>query len=558
VPIQYATYTLDGGIVSHLAYPALSFLIAAPAVLVTHGVQSVIAENVLFLTIELILVFLFLPRTYRALSVVVVLGLSFLFDYTLGGDIVTLSIPFMLVVAFRWTDIGAEKRLSRSDKVRAVCLGLAISISQITWFMVPFLVVGLLRLRTRQLGGREGSRVVLRFLLVAGAVAALVNAPFIAWAPGAWARDVLSPVLQHAIPFGQGLIDATAFFGIGGGNLAYYSYAAMCCLIALLALYSAFFDRLWRIGWILPSVVFLFSTRSLSEYVIMVVGIWIVSALAPGRGPGLKSGALSRRRRPLWGRLERVVLVGSTIAGLACIALAFSTPAPLKIMIRSVQTNGQFRSIWRIRAHVVNVSNTQLEPHFATDASGYMTTFWNVVRGPHALAPGREADYTLVAPNVGSMPGVTQPFVLQAVSASPQTISSSSLFTPEHFDTFISPSYVNHVLPLGKSVTLKVELRSPYGAPVRRSDVRVALGQIIYGQNTLIPGEAKINGAPQGQSPVLAETNAAGIATFHIRDQTAQDGNPLYFQAYVQPRGRFPYGYSEVVSVQWVPRNEVR
>ena len=86
-----------------------------------------IAENVFFLAIEMVLVFLFVPRPYRALSVVTVLGLAFLFDYTLGGDIVTFTVPFMLIVAYKWSDIGKGGRLDGRDKLRAVCLGLAAS-----------------------------------------------------------------------------------------------------------------------------------------------------------------------------------------------------------------------------------------------------------------------------------------------------------------------------------------------------------------------------------------------------------------------------------------------
>ena len=121
-----------------------------------------------------------------------------------------------------------------------------------------------------------------------------------------------------------------------------------------------------------------------------------------------------------------------------------------------------------MEVHVTNRTNHTLTPHFATDASGYLTTFWNVVSGPPRLRPHQIANYTLVAPNVGSMPGVTQPFLVQVVTASPQTLSSSSLFTPEPFDSEISPSYVNRVVPLGQTVTLDVGLRSPYGAPVRQ------------------------------------------------------------------------------------------
>jgi hypothetical protein len=187
-----------------------------------------------------------------------------------------------------------------------------------------------------------------------------------------------------------------------------------------------------------------------------------------------------------------------------------------------------------------------------------MTTFWNVVTGPETLGPGREATYTLVAPNVGSMPGVTQPFVLQAVTASPESISSSAVFTPQRFDCYILPSYVDSLVPLGGSVSLTVQLRSPYGAAIHSRGVPVALGQVIYGQNYLIAGEAEINGAPEGQSPVIALTNAEGIASFRIWDSSVQGGNPLYFQAYVNSPSGYPYGYSEIVSIQWVSSDHSR
>ena len=560
VPIQYATYKLNGTVASTLGYPALSFLLVAPVVAITGGVQSIIIENVLFLAIELILVFAFLPKAYRALGVVLVLGLPFLFDYTIGGDIVTMAIPFLLVAAFHWTETGKGGALGRAGTARAVSLGLAASISQFAWFVAPFLVLGIWLLRRNDLGRRRGSVLASQFTLIAAASFLVVNLPFIAWGPKAWLSGVLGPLDQHAIPFGQGFIDLSVFFRIGGGNLFYFTIAAVLVYLSLITAFSVFFTRLWRAAFVIPSAAFLLSTRSLSEYFIMMVSMWVVSAFSPG--PGLSqqgsitaSNAVSTapsRRDVRTHRLLLAAVVGTPVlAVIVALSLALTAPAPLRIRFQSVETNGQFRSIWRIRATVTNVSLDRLEPHFATDASGYMTTFWNVIRGPRILSPGEKATYTLVAPNVGSMPGVTQSFVLQAVTATPESISSSTLFTPEQFDCTISPSYVDHVVPFGHHVKLRVELRSPYGAPVDRQGVRIALSQIIYAQDALIPGEARINGAPEGQSPVYAKTNSRGRATFELSDSSPQGGNPLYFQAFVNPVRGFPYGYSEVVSVQW-------
>ena len=563
VPIQFATYKLNGTLTSTLGYPALSFLLVAPAVLLTHGVQAIIGENVIFLALEMVLMFIFVPRTYRSLAVVVVLGLPFIFDYSIGGDIVTMTIPFMLVLAYRWTDIGRGGQLGRGGVLRAICLGLAVSISQFPWFVAPFVVLGLWRLRSTESTKYIATRTIARFVAIVAITFIIPNGPFIVWNAHSWLSGVLGPLDQHAIPFGQGLIDASVFFGVGGGNLAFYTYTAAFIFLGLLCWFFVFFPRLWRATFILPSAAFLFSTRSLSEYFIMMVAMWFVSVWSPGEGHDVLAISplrLSWRQGPrnqFWRRdLRRRSLLFTALAipfilTITGMALALSTPAPLTIKVVSVETNGQLRSIWRLQALVENHSVHTLTPHFATDASGYLTTFWNLTAGPHRLAPGATALYTLIAPNVGSMPGVTQPFVLQAVTAAPETISSSNLYTPEHFDCYISPSYINKIVRSGQLVTLDVDLLSPYGSPIHRAGVPIAMSQVIYAQSDLYPGEAVVNNAPQGQSPVIAKTNVNGVAHFTISDSSNQGGNPIYFQAYVSPPRSFPYGYSEIVSIRW-------
>jgi len=219
--------------------------------------------------------------------------------------------------------------------------------------------------------------------------------------------------------------------------------------------------------------------------------------------------------------------------------------------IQSVETNGQLQGVWRIKVDVTNRSLESLRPHFGANYFGQMTSFWYVLSGPPVLSPQERAVYTLSAPNVGSMPGITQPFLLQAVSANPDTISSAPLYTPEHFSCYISPSFVDREVPLGHAVKIEVELRSPFGADVRQKGVRVALGQLIYGQASLIPAEAQINGRSEGQTPVFDLTDRSGRAEFSVTDRQTQNGNPIYFQAYVAPSHGFPYGYSEIVAVLW-------
>ncbi len=88
------------------------------------------------------------------------------------------------------------------------------------------------------------------------------------------------------------------------------------------------------------------------------------------------------------------------------------------------------------------------------------------------------------------------------------------------------------------------------GSRIDRSGLRVALGQIIYGQSHLIPAQTQINGRPEGQTPVIARTNAQGVATFTVKAIQWQN-SPIYYQAFIDQHGHFPYGYSNVVIINF-------
>lgn len=573
VPIQYATYTLSGGVVHTLGYPALPVLLTVPFVELTHGVQSVIVADVAALVSSLVLAWFLLPARWRAMAVVTVVGLPILFGYAVAGINVILALPMLMVVAWRWTEVGSSGRLGRRGVVQALALGLAASVQQVVWFAVPFVVVGLWLCRRRHMDRHSAATVVGRYVALAAAAFAAVNGPFVVAGFGRWFHGVLGPLIQHAIPYGQGLIDLPGFAGVGGGNLSLYTAGALFVLVGLLAAFAVCFDRLWRAAFVLPSVALFFPTRSLAEYWMTLISVWLVSIAttelpaAPattgstgpvpwvlrrlrwpaGGGPGRRLPPARSRggRPPRW-----ILAALAFVPAAAVLGDAMATPSPLTLQITSVTTNGQFERVWRLAVEVHNRGGAPLSPHFATNSIGQMTPFWHQVAGPAAIGPHGRARYVLVAPNVGSMPGITTPFQLDAVTASPQTVSVARNFVTDPYSAWIYQSDVNRVLRKGASTTLTVQLRSPLGSAVHRAHVRVDLGQVIYGQGALIPSEAQINGAQVGQTPVSALTNRDGEATFVVRDDFPQ-GQPIYFQAWaVSPRG-YPFGYSEVVSVLW-------
>ncbi len=80
----------------------------------------------------------------------------------------------------------------------------------------------------------------------------------------------------------------------------------------------------------------------------------------------------------------------------------------------------------------------------------------------------------------------------------------------------------------------------------------VYLGQIIYDQRGLILSEASVNGSAPGRTPVRAFTNASGVATFSIVG-TQVTADPVSFEAnLVNPVEHYPYGYSEILPIQFV------
>jgi uncharacterized membrane protein len=557
VPIQYATYTLSGHVVSTYGYPALPILFTSVFLPITHGVQTAIVAEVVALLAGMMIMFFLLPRSWRALAPLSVVGLPLLFGYSVSGVTAILMATLLIVVANRWSSTGSNGRLGASGLLRAGCLGLAIATQQLAWFIAPFVVIGIFLARRHEIGSRAAAKLAGRFVAVAFLVFSAVNAPFVIWNPSAWLHGILAPLTQNAIPYGQGLIDASLFFHRGGGDLSLYTYAGAALYLLLLCAFVFRFDRLGRAAFILPSIAFFLPTRSLAEYFMTLPAVWIVSIVTTHSDDFERTGLTRRFALSLRGSgrsLRRLLAIG-LIATLATVTAAMaigalSIPPPFKMKILSVETNGQLEGVWQLKVGLTNQSSHKLTPHFATNTVGQATTYWNVVKGPTSLAPHASAIYSLIAPNRGSMPGITTPFLLDAYTDDPSTVTASKLYTPEPYSTALSPSYVDQVLHPGQATVVQVELRSPFGASIAKANVRVALGQIIYGQNSLIPSEAIINSEPVGQTPVTAMTNSQGVATFRLVDHEPQ-GQPIYFQAWVDPKGSFPYGYSDIVSIFW-------
>ena len=425
-PSRYLTYTMSGGIVSSFGYPALPLLIVTPFVQLTGGGQAVPIADVVVLMLATVATYKLLPRERRGAAVILCVAFPTLGTFALAGLNAVLAMAALLPVAARWTTTGERGSLTRGDKLTAICLGLAMATNQLAWFIAPFVLAGIYLLRRGPLGARQARSVTLRYLGLAVAAFAVINAPFFVWDPGAWLSGVAAPLTQHAIPYGQGLVGLTLFLRLGGGALHAYDYAAALLYVALMVLYLVRFRTLARACFLLPLAALFISGRSLSEYWMAPIAVIALSALT-GDDRAIARAAQLTVRRLRSPSARQAALAGLFLPAAVFLGIALTTPQPLSMRVLSARSSGALDSVRELRLFVRNTSDQALRPHFATNVTG-QAIVWDIVNGPAVLRPGAAATYRLVAPDASSMPANGSTFVVEAITASPRTISSSDPF----------------------------------------------------------------------------------------------------------------------------------
>jgi uncharacterized membrane protein len=547
VPQIFHTYRLNGTAVDTLSYPAGSFLFYVPALALGFHTQAANVIDLAFWAVSGLLMWRMLPARSSWAAGLIVSAAVYL-SFMIGGLTDALFVPFVLLAVYRWDRYGVRLEHSVARWIGPLALGIAASVKQTPWFLAPFLLVGLW-LENRD-EGREGVRVVGRYAAIAVGTFILINAPFIAADPAAWARGTFLPLLQSTIPDGQGLVDLTIFNHFGGGRLAFYTFAGIACFVLAVALYRCRYAALKR-AWVpLVGAAFFLPTRSFGSYLFMLVPAAIIAGLTVGPVP-ISWRPIPRR----W--LEPALLAGAGLAaGSAMIAVL--SPSPLSIRIVDTQSTGQLGTIDQATVQVVNRTGRTQHPHFTVEAQQHATTFWNAVDASGqpitaTIAPHGVATFILRAPNTGSMPAVAAPMFIAAFTGSPAAMSTSDSYLVSRVSTEIIPDAVNSSIPVGQPLQLAVQLQDQYGNPVRRAGVTVLLGQVVYAYGGLLAGESSINGQGEGSSPVPANTDANGIAHFTIVGDEVQP-QPVFYEAWIADSSTVPHGYSNQVSIQFRAR----
>ncbi|MEY9887266.1 putative membrane protein [Catenulispora sp. MAP12-49] len=561
-PSPFPTKLLDGSITHHLDYPALPTMLTAVLTMMVGTFHTVGLLCTLFLVLTIFVLYVLLPRGLRSLSALLVAGIPVLAQGAVGGLLFALVVPFLAFAAYRWKQTGAGGRLSKLDLAKAVAIGAAISTTQVAWFPIPFLLLGIFLARRTELGRRGAARVTGLYIGVAAATFLVINIPFIIWGPGGWFRGALAPLTQHAVPEGEGLINLVQSLSTGSGNLSLYTYAGALVMLGLLVAYWRHFDRLASACFALPMIGLLFPTRSYWTYFIAYAAAWIVGLLTNEPETAEETEAeIEKRsaadRAPLTSRLPwlsryAAITVAAFVPAVAVFGVAVASPAPLTLKIDSYLTSAQLNSVQTVTVTATNHSDHALTPHFmAVHGNGMVSASWDIVSGPKTIKAHAWAQYVVTAPSTSAMPPITDSLKLQAVTDTPATVSYSGSVSPQPYTTvLVADTPVMPLLPPGGSIVLTARVESQFGNVLHRAGVRVCLDQTKFSNAATNFDTASISASPRGDQTACGFTDKQGQVRFTLTSH-GTGSRQLYFQSYGMQGSLGRFGYSTFLSAAW-------
>ena len=174
-------------VVSKLSYPAASFLLPAPFVLL--GVEDLRLIFLFFILPPLGYVLWRAPRDKRIFLLGALLISLELWNSLAAGETGSLCFPFLLLA---WLLPRRHLWLS------AIFMGVAVATKQVIWFFLPFYLVMIFRM--------VGTKKSLSVLSVIAGIFLAANIAFIVQGPMLWVTSLLSPMVDNLFPLGVGVI----------------------------------------------------------------------------------------------------------------------------------------------------------------------------------------------------------------------------------------------------------------------------------------------------------------------------------------------------------------
>jgi uncharacterized membrane protein len=417
-PANNWTYTVSGGYVDHVSYPAGSFLLPLPALALGFNHAVVDWLDLFAWIITGVLIFALLDAPLRWLGCLLLSVPIFVAIFGSGGTDAAF-LPFMVLAVWRWDRFARGRDAGLVRWMGPIALGLACSIKQTPWFCLPFLLLGVFIEARRT--GRPPLRPAVSYLAAVVTTFLVVNLPFIIWQPAAWARGTFLPFLQPLVADGQGLVTLVLHGLAHGVSLPLLTVAGLLVFISLLATFVAAYPVMKRVWLILLPLSFFFATRSLSSYLLDLYPAALVAAVsvAPGVAPAM-------RRRSRSARAIVVAAAGSALAAVLVSALAF-TSVPLQIAVRSAVASPNASTLDAVTVAVHNTTDQVVNPHFmVTIGSDHPNGFWLPADGRQVVLPPRATAVVTLYPShrIGA-PTHDAYWLVAGYTTSPEALSTS-------------------------------------------------------------------------------------------------------------------------------------
>jgi uncharacterized membrane protein len=378
VPEGVTTPTLNGDEVYSLSYPALSFLVYVPFLML--GITNLLWVSVVAHLLIMLMLVRITPKPFKALTPFIVFLDPTYFDYTVGGITDVLWIPAGMLTAWYWR---------RNPVAAAAWLGVASGFKQTPWVIVPFAVIHWLMLARASRRPRDVLLPV-GVLLVAFA---LPNLPFAIWHYHAWLAGVLTPLNAHLVILGTGIAQL-ATSGLVTISAETFTTMTVASFAIALALYSAMPRRLAFLPFLAPALVFFFASRSLHNYFMYWPIILITYLFANWESD---YGDFGRTQESLSGPKA----AGLVALGAAGIILSLCRPASatLAVTILGGSRNAVTGRIDTLHVAVTSAVRQAALVHFDVAEQGVEVDVqaWNP-RSLQEIGPGERRTYTLSAP----------------------------------------------------------------------------------------------------------------------------------------------------------------
>ena len=425
-PSDYWTYTVTGGHINAVSYPAGSFLMEVPALWLGFQHQIVDWMDLLAWLVTGALIFVLVPSGLRWIGPLLV-TIPIYADVFGSGGTDAVFLPFLVLAVWRWDRFCSGRGAGLARWVGPVALGLACAIKQTPWFCVPLLAVALY-LESRA-AGRRAVRIVAGYLAVVAGVFTLVNLPYLLSSPSAWARGTVLPFSKPLVADGQGLV-TLALHGVARGvSLPLLTLASVLVYVTLVAALVIWYPEMKRLWMLLLPLTFFVAARSLLSYLIdfypaAVVAAVSVAPVAAARAAGPAHARTGGRLRLPLGLAALVPAAAAVVVSV----LAFSSP-PLQLDVASFYSSHSATLLNSVTVEVRNTTDRTVVPHFmVTIGSSHPSGFWHTLdRRPVVLGPHASAVVKLRPPTFTGAPTHGSYWLVQAYTSSPAALSNSPL-----------------------------------------------------------------------------------------------------------------------------------